>query len=215
MDKISKQLEKCYTGVVFDVMREQGISNKVLPQELRPLIPGVTLCGPIFTVSGHVDETVDGHESLLQWTGFLSKAKRDHVVVCQPNDSRVSHMGELSSETFKYRGIRGYVVDGGIRDSEFILSIGFQIFHRYFTPKDIVGYWIPDGFDVPIIIGGVEIIPGDYLLGDRDGVVIIPGEHVEEITTLSTEAMQKESLVRKSIMEGDDPQEAYLKYGKF
>ena len=215
MNKITEQLQQSYTGVVSDMLREEGITNRVLPQGIRPLIPGQNLCGPIWTVSGHVDKTIDAHESLLKWTGFLSKAKPDHVVVCQPNDARVSHMGELSAETFKSRGIRGYVVDGGIRDSEFIISIGFQIFHRYFTPLDIVGYWIPDGFDVPITIGDVDIFPGDYMLADRDGVVIIPREHAERIAALSVEAMGKENLVRKSILEGGDPQEAYIKYGKF
>jgi 4-hydroxy-4-methyl-2-oxoglutarate aldolase len=215
VDKITEQLEKCYSGVVYDVLRAQGIKNTVLPNDLRPLLPGVTLCGPVFTVSGHVDESLDAHESLLQWTGFLSKAKPGHVVVCQPNDSRAAHMGELSAETFKYRGIRGYVVDGGCRDCESIISIGFQVFHRYFTPSDIVEYWTADGFDVPITIGDVEISPGDYLLGDRDGVVIVPRDKVEEITALASEAMNKENLVRKSILEGGDPQEAYIKYGKF
>lgn len=215
MDKITEQLQQCYTGVVSDMLREEGITNKVLQQDIRPLIAGQNLCGPVWTVSGHVDKTIDAHESLLKWTGFLSQAKPDHVVICQPNDSRVSHMGELSAETFKSRGIRGYVVDGGVRDSEFIISIGFQVFHRYFTPLDVVGYWIPDGFDVPIIISGVEIFPGDYLLGDRDGVVIVPREHAEKIALLSVEAMSKESLVRKTILEGGDPQEAYIKYGKF
>jgi len=215
MDKITEQLEQCYTGVVSDMLRQEGIKNKVLPQNIRPLIAGQNLCGPIWTVSGHVDTTADAHETLLQWTGFLSKAPSGHVVVCQPNDERVAHMGELSSETFKLRGIKGYVVDGGIRDSEFIINIGFQVFHTYFTPLDVVGYWLPDGFDIPITIGDVEIYSGDYLLGDRDGVVIVPKEHAAKIAVLSIEAMTKENLVRTAIMEGGDPQEAYIKYGKF
>ena len=215
MDKITEQLEKCYTGVVSDMLRQEGIKNKVLPQNIRPLIAGQNLCGPIWTVSGHVDTTADAHETLLEWTGFLSKAPSGHVVVCQPNDARVAHMGELSAETFKLRGIKGYVVDGGIRDSEFIIDIGFQVFHTYFTPLDVVGYWLPDGFDIPITIGGVEIFSGDFLLGDRDGVVVVPKEHAVKIAALSIEAMTKENLVRTAIMEGGDPQEAYIKYGKF
>lgn len=212
---ITKELEQCYTGVVNDILRQEGIKNKVLPQSIRPLIPGKTICGPVWTVSGHVDESADEHQTLLEWTGILSKAPSGHIVVMQPNDSRVAHMGELSSETLKYRGIKGYVVDGGVRDSEFIIDIGFQVYHRYFTPLDVVGYWLPDGFDVPIVIGGVEIYPGDYLLGDRDGIVIVPKESAEHITRLSVEAMNKENLVRKSILQGGDPQEAYLSYGKF
>jgi 4-hydroxy-4-methyl-2-oxoglutarate aldolase len=59
----------------------------------------------------------------------------------QPNDSTMSHMGEHSSETMHFRGIRGYIVDGGCRDSEFIKRIGFRVWCRYFTPIDIVGRW--------------------------------------------------------------------------
>lgn len=215
MDKITEQLEQCYTGVVNDVLRQEGISNQVLPQSIRPLIQNQKLCGPIWTVSGHVDTNAGDHESLLAWTGFLSEAPKGHVVVCQPNDSRVAHMGELSSETFKFRGIKGYVVDGGIRDSEFISDIGFQVYHRYFTPLDVVGYWLPDGLNVPICIGDVELFPGDYLLADTDGVVVIPHEIAEKVAKLSVEAMNKENLVRKSILAGGDPQEAYIEYGKF
>jgi len=212
---VVQQLQKCYTGVVYDVLRAHGIMDTVLPSTIRPLIPEMNLCGPVFTVSGHVDNTLDAHESLLGWTGFLSKAKSDHVVVCQPNDSHVAHMGELSAETFKFRGIKGYVVDGGCRDSEFMINIGFQVFHKYFTPRDVVSYWTPDGFDIPINIGGVTVNPGDYLLGDRDGVIIVPKDRAEEIAPLAAEAMTKENLVRKAILEGGDPQQAYLKYGKF
>jgi 4-hydroxy-4-methyl-2-oxoglutarate aldolase len=215
MNNITEKLEQCYTGVVNDVLRQEGIINKVLPQSIRPLISGKTICGPIWTVSGHVDTTTSEHETLFAWTGFLSKAPSGHIVVCQPNDSRVAHMGELSAETFKFRGIKGYVVDGGIRDSEFITDIGFQVYHRYFTPLDVVSYWLPDGFDIPITIGDVEIFPGDYLLADTDGVVIVPREVADKIAQLSMDAMNKESLVRKFILAGGDPQEGYLKYGKF
>lgn len=209
------RLERTYTGVVHDVMRAMGLSGFTLPPEIRPLFPDRVLAGVVATVSGKVDPSADPHETLLGWTGLLSKARRDSVLICQPNDSTVAHMGELSAETLKLKGVRGYVADGGCRDVNFILELGFPVWFRYHTPRDIVGYWLPDRFDQPIRIGEVTISAGDLALGDRDGMVILPEAQAEEIVAKAEAAIGTENLVRKAILEGVDPQEAYLKYGKF
>jgi regulator of RNase E activity RraA len=212
---LTLRLERCYTGILNDVMRAMGLRNFVLPPEIRPLFPERKLAGPIFTVSGHVDEAADRHTTLLEWTGVLSKARPGHVVVCQPNTHAVALMGELSSETLQLRGIRGYVVDGAARDVSFIIEQGFPLCFRHYTPKDIVSFWLPDGLDVPIAIGDVRIHPGDFLLADRDGIVILPQARAAEIVDAAETAIGTESLIRKAILEGMDPQAAYLQYGKF
>lgn len=209
------RLEKTYSGVLHDVMRAQGLKDFTLPPSLRPLIPRQKLCGPVFTVSGKVDTSADAHTTLLAWTGLLSKAKPGHVLLIQPNDSTVAHMGELSAETLKFRGVRGVVADGGLRDSEFIIDMGLQVWHRYFTPRDIVGYWLPDAMDVPVRIGEVTVNPGDLLLADTDGVICLPLAQAEAIVTEAEHMMGRENLVRTAILAGTDPQEAYLKYRKF
>lgn len=214
-DPYVERLERCYSGILHDVMRAAGMRDFTLPSTLRPLIPGQQLCGPAFTVSGRVAADADAHETLLQWTGMLSKAKSGHVLVIQPNDSTVSHMGELSAETLKLKGVRGVIADGGARDTEFIIGLGFQVWHRYFSPRDVVGYWMPDAFDQPVKIGDVLITPGDYLFGDLDGLIRIPKETIESVLGLTEAAMTQENRVRTAILEGVDPQEAYLKYGKF
>ena len=215
LKKLTDDLSKCYTGVVHDIMRKEGFRNFTLPSEITALLPDAVLCGPVFTIEGRVDETADGHQTLLEWTGLLSKAKSGHVWVSQPNDRTIAHMGELSSETLKSKGVLGCVVDGGIRDTHFMKAQGFQAWSRFHTPRDVVGHWLPTGFEVDIIIGDVLIQPGDYLLGDLDGLVRVPKAHVQEITEKSVEAMNTESRVRTAILAGMDPQEAYLKFGKF
>lgn len=212
---LSDRLEKCYSGAVYDVLRAMDYPNQTLPNTIRPIDIHTKLTGPIYTVSGRYDDTLDPHETLLQWTGLLSKAPKGSVVICQPNDHTLSHMGELSAETLQYRGIRGYIADGGCRDSDFISKIGFKVFCKYFTPVDVVGRWVADKFTEPIKIGQVTIETGDYVIADRDGIVIIPQAIVEEVVDKTEEVLQTESLVRKAILEGVDPQEAYLKYGKF
>jgi regulator of RNase E activity RraA len=214
-DRIIERLEACYTGVVHDVMRAMGLRDFTLPPELRPILPDEPLAGPAFTISGRVDRRADAHETLLQWTGLLSKAKPGHVWVSQPNDRVVAHMGELSAETLKHKGVRGCVVDGFVRDVRFLLDLGFQTWSLGFTPRDIVGHWLPQAVENDIRIGEVVISPGDYLFGDRDGLIRIPRDRIEAVLEDAEQALTTENLVRKAILAGVDPQEAYLRHGKF
>jgi regulator of RNase E activity RraA len=192
-----------------------GQSAFVLPPSIRPLDPSRKLAGPVWTVSGRIDLTRDAHDTLLGWTTLLSKAPAGHVVVCQPHNQEIALMGELSAETLQNKGVLGYVVDGGCRDTDFILKLGFPVFHTFFTPSDIVGRWMPLGFGEPVAIGEVTIATGDWLLGDRDGVVVIPAALVEETIDKTEAVAQTENKVREAIRRGMDPVDAYLKYRKF
>ena len=214
-DHLSARLAACYSGALHDTLRELGRTNCVLPSDIQPLDPAHKLAGRVFTMDGHLEPGLDGHETLLRWTEFLSRAPAECVVLCQPHDSTIAHMGELSAETLQFRGVRGYIVDGGCRDTGFILVMGFPVFCRYLTPRDVVGVWVPDRFGEPIDIGGVAIETGAYVFGDRDGVVIIPADVAEQTVSRVEKMMQTENLVRKAILDGMDPKQAYLKYGKF
>jgi regulator of RNase E activity RraA len=213
--ELTKRLSACYTGVVHDVMRDMGLKNFTLPAELRPILPDVRLAGPVFTIEGRVDAAADAHQTLIEWTGLMSKAKPGHIWVSQPNDRVVAHMGELSGETLKGKGVLGCLVDGYVRDVDFLLKMGFQTWARGFTPRDIVGHWLPTGFDVPIIIGDVTIGSGDFLIADRDGAICVPRDVAQKVVEAAEVAISTESQVRKAILEGVDPQEAYLRFGKF
>lgn len=214
-ETIRKKLETCYSGVVHDVMRAMGMTNFTLDHEITPLMPEKTLCGPAFTIEGRIDDTADAHETLLAWTGLLSKCPEGHIWTCQPHTHDLAQMGELSAETLQKKGVLGCVLDGHARDTNFLIDIGFQTFRRGHTPKDIVGRWLPTATDVPIQFDDVRIEPGDFLVGDRDGMVRIPKGVLEEVVEKSVIAMHTENKVRTAIMEGIDPQQAYLKYGKF
>ena len=213
-EDLTPRLSKLYTGVVHDVMRAMGCKDFTLPHTLHPVTVARTIAGPVFTVRGKVSKA-DPHETLLAWTGFLSKAKAGHVVVIAANDDEVAHMGELSGETLMRKGVPGVVIDGGCRDVEFLIEMGFAVYARYATPRDIVGTWMVDAMDVPITIGPVKIAPHDYLLADRDGIIILPRERAAEIVSAAAVAVGTESQIRTAILGGMDPQEAYLKYGKF
>ena len=212
---LTDRLRLCYTGAVYDVLRSKGLTAQTLPQDIRPLSVSQKAAGPVFTIEGRRDDTLDAHQSLLRWCELLSKAPAKTVLVCQPHDHSLAFMGELSSETLQYKNVLGYIVDGGCRDSAFIEALGFPVFCRYFTPIDVVGKWATTALGHPIQIGGVTISTADYVLADRDGIVVIPGRIAEAVIQETEEVLRKENLVRKAILQGVDPVEAYLKYRKF
>ena len=215
MKSLTERLRACYTGAVHDVLRMMGHERVVLPAAIKPLDPSLKLAGPVWTVSGHLDRTKTRHETLLGWCTLLSKAPAGHVVVCQPNNHEVAMMGELSAQTLAARGVLGFVVDGGSRDTGLVLEQRFPVWCSFLTPSDIVARWIPDAYGAPVDIGGVTISTGDWLLADRDGVVIVPKAIAEEVVLRTEEVVSTESDMRKALVGGMDPVDAYNTYGKF
>ena len=214
-EQILAILESAYSGAVYDAMRELGLDDGILPNDIQPVDPNIPLVGKVWTCSGGIVEGISQDDSLLSWTGMLSAAPSGSVVVCQPNDSTIAHMGELSAETLKFRGVKGYIVDGGNRDTDFILKLGFPVFCRYLTPSDIVERWMVQTMGEPITIGNVDIKTGDYIVADRDGAVVIPASAASNVANRVDEVMNTENELRNMILGGMDPQEAYLKYRRF
>lgn len=215
MTTLADRLARCYTGAVFDALRERGLDGGILPRDVRPLDDALVMAGPVFTVRGSPKPGLDAHASLLAWTDFLSRAPAGHVVVLEARDDDRALMGELSAETLQGRGVRGFVTDGGCRDVAFIRRIRFPVAARFVTPRDVVGAWSPDAFDEPVSIGGVPVAPGDYLIADVDGAVVVPGAIADELVAEVERVMRTENKVRDAIRAGTDPKEAYLRHGRF
>ena len=215
MDKLTERLSKCYASAVHDVLREKGFGNCVLPPEIQALKRGQKLFGEIYTVSGHIDYTLSRHESLLLWSQVLSKVPTKKVIVCQPNTHSVALMGELSARALMVKETKGYLMDGHCRDVEEIIEAKFPVFCRLSTAADIVERWKYDTLGMPITIGNVTICSGDFIIADMDGAVIIPKEVAEKVITKTEEVMFTESEMRKAILSGMDPEQAYLKFKKF
>ena len=212
---LTNRLQKCYTGAVYDAMRELGLKSNLLSKSIRPLDSSLTLAGPVWTFSGALDTSISDDESLMSWTKLLSDAPSGTVMVGQPNDSSIAHMGELSVEALKLKGVLGYVVDGGCRDCSVIVQREFPVFCKYMTPSDVVGRWRVTSIAESIEIDGVEISSGDYMIGDMDGVIIIRAADVEKVVERSECLVNTETELRKAILKGMDPLEAYLKYRVF
>ena len=203
------------SSIVHDSLRGEGLSEQTLPYCIRPLAPDQKAFGRIFTLSGELQKGISTHESLLSWTDFLSNAEPDTVIICQPNNQSIALMGELSAETLLKKNIRGYIVDGGCRDIKRIKELGMPVFCTFFTPKDITARWKATKLGGKIKIDNVIINSGDYVIGDEDGVVIIPKAILKRIIVKSEQDLGAENNMRKAIISGEDPKKAYLKYGKF
>src|ERR1700733_2850959 len=204
-----------YTGAISEILAEMVFTAQFLPHEIQPLHSAHALAGRALTILGEPTTSSDPEIIFVPFLKMLGDVKPGDVLVSQPNDNSAAHLGELSSETAQYRGARGAVIDGGARDTSYIAKIKFPVFARYTTPIDIVGRWRLTAYNVPIQIGKVKMGPGDYVVGDHDGVAIIPQDVANEVITKAEEVIQTENLVRKAILEGAHPVEAYRKFGRF
>lgn len=209
------RLEMLYTSIIHDVLRAQEMGHQILPYDIRPLTDGLVVGGAAFPVSGRLDSTISADDSLLAWTDLLSVAPKDSVVVLDANDDNYAHMGELSAETLKGRGVRGFVTNGGTRDVKVVREIGFPVWCCYATPSDIVGRWTIDTIGEPITIGASKIELGDWVLADDDGVAVIAANIAEDVVAEAERLVTSEDLVRTAIRGGMSPKDAYIKYRKF
>lgn len=204
-----------YTGAISDILDEMGYRNQVLPSSIQALVPGQTVAGRAVTLLGEPCDIDDADVIFPPILEMLGEITPGDVLVYQSNDNVAAHLGELSSETAKLRGARGAVIDGGARDTEYMVRLGFPVFCRYRTPADVRGRWQLLKRNVPIRIGAVSISPGDFILGDRDGVLVIPREKGGEVIAKAEEVVNTEDLVRQAILKGMLPIEAYRRYGRF
>lgn len=212
---LTERLSRLYSSAVHDVMHGRGHSNCVLPPGLTAVNPAHVLAGEAFTIDGHYEEGQPTPATLRGWAEVLSKAPAGKVVVCQPNTMEVALMGELSASTLARRGVRGYIADGGTRDVALLAQMDFPVFSRFVTPKDIAGRWRARSMGRPIRIGTVTVATGDYVLADRDGVVVIPQAMAESVIAETEAKAATESAMREALLAGMDPLDAFDKFGTF
>jgi len=214
--ELARRFAALYTGAVTDVLDRLGYLQQTLPPELRPLREGMRLAGPAYPVEGRPKPGADYDASLRKTLTMLGAVPPGHVAVYQTHDSSSAHLGELSVTSLKARGCAGAVIDGGCRDIEYILREDYPVFCRHTTPQDCTPRWeVTAHGNITVTIGGVRVAPGDYVVADRDGIVVVPGEALLHVLEEAEAVVATESEIRRAVREGMLPLEAYETYGTF
>ncbi len=214
----SERLSRLYTGAVADILDDlgPGFRNQCLPPDIRPLDPAMKVAGPAFTVRGRARHYDDGTDPRYRQMDMLDAIPPGSVVVMHAgDDTTASHWGELMSMTARAKGATGAVIAGGVRDSARILELGFPVFRRYHMPATAVHRYDITDFEVPVRIGGVVVAPGDFILGDIDGILVIPAAAADEVIEKAESVREREDIVRKALSEGGNIRDLFETYRVF
>jgi len=125
---------------------------------------------------------------------ILDEAPAGSVLVyVLENGLEIAGMGNLMATTAKVRGLEGAVIDGAARDVEEVTRIGFPIFSRAISPATSVGRYVSVAKQIPVTCAGIVVHPGDYIVGDSDGVVVVPQDAAARVVELIGQYDDKES----------------------
>jgi regulator of RNase E activity RraA len=211
-----RALGQLYTGAVADILDDLGLHEQCLPANIRPVRDDMKVAGPVYTVRGRSRPADDGTDPRYRQMDMLDGIFEGSVVVIDPGDEiTAAHWGELMSHTAKAKGATGVVIAGGVRDTPEILKMGFPCFRRYHSPLTAVYRYDITDFGVPIRLGGVAIAPGDFIVGDIDGILIVPAGVVDEVIERAASVRSREDIVRQALDEGGSIRELFEQYRVF
>jgi 4-hydroxy-4-methyl-2-oxoglutarate aldolase len=207
------RLARLYTGVVSDCLDAVGIRGNVMSPAIRPVYPAARLAGIAATVhatdvEGVPADPADHYKGIIAAVDALRPGE-----VMVVSTTRGSVWGELMATASRYRGARGVVVDGYTRDVTALAEQGFPTFCTGMSPADSLGRVEITAAGIPISCGGVAVRPGDLVIGDYDGVVVVPHEVAEEVLARAEQKVAGEDVVRAKLAEGMPVAAAFREYG--
>jgi regulator of RNase E activity RraA len=214
-DELRARFGAVYTAALTDVLDDLGHRHQTLPPEIVPLEPGARVAGPAFAVEGRTNHSIDPELSIRRILEMLGSVPAGHVAVYEPGDATCAHFGELSATSLQAHGVMGVVINGGCRDVDLVRESGLPVFARYRTPQDAVSRWEVLEWGHEIEIEGVVITTGDYVVGDSDGVAVIPHDLIERVLAEAEALVGTENLIREAVRNGMKPLAAYEQFGKF
>ncbi len=218
-DVLMQIREKLFTAVIGDVMDAKGLTRQFLPPEIRALDPDMVIAGRAMPVlEADCCGEVEGHTGRTNAFGLMFRAldelKQDEVYICTGASPRYALWGELMSTRARALGAAGAVVDGFHRDTRGIRRLGFPVFSAGAYAQDqrlrgrVVDFRCAIEFD-----NGVRVQPGDVIVGDIDGVLTIPRDHVDEIVALALQKVEGEETVRRLIEQGERTEDIFERTG--
>jgi len=203
-----------YTAVLSDVLDELGFRDQAMPPSIRPLDENLTLAG--FARTGlyrEVFHTVAGENPYELEIALVDDLKPDEVAVLGCCGShRIAPWGELLSTASRARGAAGCVTDGMVRDTRAIRALRFPVFHGGIAPLDSKGRGKVAEIDTPIRCGGVAVAAGDLVVGDADGVIVVPRAVEAEALRRAFAKVAKENITRDELAAGAKLADVFDKY---
>ncbi|MDE0709215.1 MAG: RraA family protein, partial [bacterium] len=198
----------------FIVLFTDGVTEA---SYLRPLFPEQRIAGLAHTVQGAPIQPwlgrEPGIERITSYLQVFEDLTPDSVLVSVTPDTHVGHLGELCCNSALRHGCVGAILDGNLRDIEGIRDIGFQVFYRDLSPLNAIGRWEMVASQVPVTIGDVTVHPGDVILAEFDGILVIPRDDAERVLERAEEIEGAEKLVREEMREGESPLASLDRHG--
>jgi regulator of RNase E activity RraA len=210
LDWIERML---YTGVLSDACDAAGHRNRALLPDIRPLDESRLLVGRAKTVAWAPMFHVPPRPYDREIAAVDSLAPGEVFVMAVGRSTEIVPWGELLSTATLARGGRGAVLDGLVRDSRQIKAMGLPVFCTGRRPYDSCGRGIVVDYDVPIVLDGVAIAPGDLVFGDPDGVVVIPRAVETEVLERAWAKVDGENTTRDALRAGTSLAEVYGRFG--
>ncbi len=206
-----------FTAVVGDIMDQHGLMNQFLPASVQPLKEDMVLVGRAMPVL-HADlDSTNQYLHSEKPFGLMLEAlddlKSGEVYLASGGSANYALWGELMSTRAIKLGAAGAVLNGLSRDTSGILALNFPTFCRGRYAQDQGPRGTVLDFRLPLKVGVVDVRPGDLVLGDIDGVCIVPSTMEKEIINQAIEKATGEKVVQKAIANGMSAVEAFKKYG--
>lgn len=212
-DSLRQRFLNLYTPAIADVLDKLGHHHQVLPHPISPRTTENRLAGLAFTGQGYPCAATSDDDTPTRLRMLDSITPGTVSVWACGGSVNCAHWGEMMSTAARQRGCTGAVIDGGVRDLDFINAMPYPVFARFRCAASSVGRWNIQQFQIPIRIGETTIHPNDFVFGDIDGVVIIPAALTLEVLTAAENIHLRESGMREELRLGASVQDAYKKYG--
>ena len=220
IEELGARFTRLYSGLIYDVLDEMGYSYQALAHEIKPLRNEWVIAGPAYTIKMETNPSTDRslRSKRLEMLRMMVPGMIE-IRDCS-NDDQVAHFGELNANIVRSKGCVGAIIDGGTRDSRFVLDMDFPVFARYRNPVEALGRAVVTDAMVDITVRGalskgVTVRPYDYLFADLDGVMAIPREIVKTVLEKCEQEFKHENEAREMYRQpGADPVEIYKKLGK-
>ena len=203
------------TAVLSDTLDSLDLRNQAMRPHIRPLDLSIDMAGrartglymPVF----HVDPAINPYEREIE---LIDGLQADEVVVLACGDSgRIAPWGELLTTACLARKAAGCVTDGLVRDIRQIAQMRFPVFHGGVGPLDSKGRGKVMEIEVPVMCAGVLVRPQDLVVGDADGVVVIPREVEEKVVARAIEKVSGENDTREALRAGESLASVFQRFG--